>query len=470
MGIEPRRRPHQGISRRRSSWAVAAGAMVVALVVQFAPAAAPAASAASQTGTAIQAQARAVIANAFSTPVRLGFQAGDDWEPALAGDRYGGLYVLYKHYDVKHGGTCRGCDLHLLLQRSTDGGQTWTRPLPITPDPVDGGQYDSQLVVDPVDGRTLWAAFLQGDVSSVAVTHSTDLGRTWAPMTIVSGPTPGFDKPELAVRGQTVAVAYDDDVNSFASVSSDGGRTWAKQRIFAGDAGFQVPLAGGAGIDSRGDLFFAFESFDAAHADAADGPNSVWVARSGDRGRHWTRTIVDVSGAPPPCTDCGYDFLGAQMTLAVGSDDSVYLAWNGTLGPTDDGAAQRIFFARSVDHGRTYSPRREVSTAPVGVAHAFPALAVGARPGDVRIGWMDTRTGAWNVFERESRDGGRAFGATRQVSSYVPGYDYLAADGFGLPYGDYFEMHVDPAGHTDIAWGEGPDYWGPGNIWFSREH
>ncbi|MFI5255427.1 MAG: hypothetical protein ACHQ15_08230, partial [Candidatus Limnocylindrales bacterium] len=78
-------------------------------------------------------------------------------------------------------------------------------------------------------------------------------------------------------------------------------------------------------------------------------------------------------------------------------------------------------------------------------------------------------TGAWNVFERESGDAGRTFGATRQVSRYVPGYDYLAPDGFDLPYGDYFQMRVDTAGRTDVVWGEGPSYAGPGNIWFSQE-
>ncbi|MFI5261909.1 MAG: sialidase family protein, partial [Candidatus Limnocylindrales bacterium] len=394
MDLAVPRHPDHPRRRRRTLRALLVGATATLLVLPIAPLAAggsPAARAASGSPITAPASVLAPVQADFSTPLRLGFRSGDDWEPALATDRFGDMYVLYKHYDVPGGGTCPGCDVHVLLQRSTDGGRTWTRPVPIAPGPADGGQYDSNLVVDPIDGRTVWAAFLQGDNSRVAVTHSTDLGRTWAPITIVSGPTPGFDKPELAVRGRMVAVAYDDDVSSFASVSTDGGRKWAKQRIFAGDADFQVPLAGGAGIDSRGNLFFTFESFDAAHADAADGPATIWVARSGDGGRHFTRSIVDVSGAPPPCTDCGYDFLGPQLTLAVGPDDTVYLAWNGTVGPADDGAPERIFFARSIDHGRTYSPRREVSTAPAGAAHAFPALAVGARPGDVRIGWMDTR-------------------------------------------------------------------------------
>ena len=47
----------------------------------------------------------------------------------------------------------------------------------------------------------------------------------------------------------------------------------------------------------------------------------------------------------------------------------------------------------------------------------------------------------------------------------MPGYNYLTANGFGLLYGDYFEMDVDSANGTQIVWGESSRYAGPGNIW-----
>ncbi len=288
----------------------------------------------------------------FSPQSRIGFQAGDDWEPAIAADRHGHVYALYKHYDVSGTKTCSGCDLHLLLQRSSDGGQTWSKPRPIAPGPVAGGQYDSQIVVDPVDGQTLWASFLQSDNSTIAVVKSTDFGETWSAAKIVSTQPPGLDKDELAVRGHTMMVAYDDNLNTFAAISLDGGKHWASPLVFAGDAQFNLPLAAGAAIDSQGNLFISWDSYDQAHSANGDGPVTLWVAESRDHGQHWTRKVIGVSGAPPPCADCGFAFFGAQMALQVGGDDTLYLLWNSTVDKTDFAPA-RIFFARSTDHGRT---------------------------------------------------------------------------------------------------------------------
>jgi hypothetical protein len=54
----------------------------------------------------------------------------------------------------------------------------------------------------------------------------------------------------------------------------------------------------------------------------------------------------------------------------------------------------------------------------------------------------------------------------------VAGYPYKYAtplDGFGEPYGDYFELDIDGVGKTHALWGEGPSYNGPGNVWYARE-
>lgn len=403
----------------------------------------------------------------FTQQFRLGFHSGDDWEPAIAADRYGHVYALYKHYNVKGGGRCHMCNLHLLVQVSSDEGKTWSDPRSIAPIAVKGGQYDSQIAVDPVDGRTVWASFLQNSKSLIDVVKSNDFGKTWsAPMTVTNRPA-GLDKDELAVRGKTIVVAYDDNFNTWISISLDGGFSWKTHEVFPTSNRFSISLAAGATIDSHGNIFVSWDSFDKSHRKLGNGPATVWISKSSDNGRHWTRTVIDVSATAPTCQNCGYAFLSSQMALRIGSDNAIYLLWNASAG-SQNYSPQRIFFSRSTNGGRTYSPRFDISDAPMGVENCFPAIAVGTSPGDVRLGWMDTRTGAWNVFYRSSQDGGKHLSATVRISSYVPGYPYLTTNGFAFPYGDYFSMVVGENNQTQMAFGEGPSYAGPGNIWVSH--
>ena len=404
-------------------------------------------------------------ATGFTTQARLGFPAGDDWEPALAADRYGHVYVLYKHYDVTGQASCSSCDLHVLLQVSGDRGQTWSAPRPIDPESVVGGQYDSQIAVDPVDGKTVWASFLQNGKSSIAVMKSTDFGQSWTGPTIVENLQRSTDKDILTVRGSTVAVAYNAAQKIYASISHDGGQTWATRLINNGGTQQGWSLGGGGGIDSQGNIYFSWDGY--TQNGQAKGPVNLFVTESRDGGQTWSLTTMGVSGAPYPCSNCGFAFLGAAATMTIGSDDTVYVLWNATVDQTDF-APERIYFAKSTNHGASYSSRQDVSLAAQGVEHSFPAIATGTSSGDVRIAWMDMRTGRWNLFYRTSIDGGSTWSGETQVSSFVPGYSYLTPSGFGLPYGDYFEMSVDDRGSTQIAWGEAASYAGPGNIWTSH--
>jgi BNR repeat protein len=399
----------------------------------------------------------------FTTQARLGFAAGDDWEPAIATDHFGHVYTLYKHYDVTGQTSCSSCDRHLLLQVSGDRGRTWSQPHAIDPEPVQGGQYDAQIAVDPVDGKTVWAAFLQNSKSSIAVMKSTDFGQTWSGPTIVENLQRSTDKDILAVRGATIAVAYNAVQKVYAAISHDGGQTWANTLISDGSNQLGWSLGGGGGIDSQGTIYFTFDGY--TQNGQAKGPVNLWTSVSRDGGVTWIIHLVGISGAPYPCNTCGFAFLGAAISMAIGSDDTAYILWNATVDQTDY-APERIFFARSTDHGATYSVPQDVSGAPQGVEHAFPAITTGANAGDVRIGWMDTRMGGkWNVWYRASADGGVTWSGEARISGYVPGYSYLTTDGFGLPYGDYFEMDVDSLNSTQIVWGESDSYAGPGNIW-----
>jgi len=400
----------------------------------------------------------------FAKPVRIGFKDGDDWEPAIAADKFGHLYAVFAHADPRSG----IYETRMMVQVSNDSGKTWSDPTPIAPPPPKGkGQFDPWIAISPTDGRTVAIGLLQGyPKASIELVTSKDFGATWSKPQNVTTLSPPLDKVVLLWRGNTMALAFTDyAVNTWAAISHDSGGHWTTHLIEKVGSPDQLLTAGG-GIDAVGNIYFAWNGVYPRHPTA---PAPVWVTKSSDGGASWTRADIGISGAPMSCEACSdHRYFAAQMALQIGSDDTVYLLWNSTPDLTNF-APERIYFSRSTDHGVSYSPRQDVSDAPSGIEHCFPTLIAGGAPGDVRIAWMDQRNALWNVFYRTSNDGGQTFGPSVRLSTYVPGYQYLKPAGFDFPYGDYFQMTIDPQGLTHAVFGEAKAITTAGNAWVASQ-
>jgi hypothetical protein len=438
-------------------------------------------------GTGAAAASPPAAGPTFAAPVRLGFPLGDDWEPSIAADAFGHVYTFSTHYVGFNGGatgeddpTCTvdgaPCGSpHMILQVSSDGGATFSAPR--APFPTSTRQDDPQIVVDPADGRTLWASYMQDNKSSQYVARSTDFGAHWTTR-LVESLNRGTDKDILAVRGDDVYLVYHTLQKIFVSFSHDGGTTWSTDNLLNGttNSQFGQSLPSGGAVAADGSVYFAWNGVNASGQ--AKGNVNLFVTRSTDRGRTWSTTPVDVSAPAPQCGCGGWSFWSGQMALGVDAGGSVDVLWNATH--TANGP-QRVYFASSTDGARTFSSPVEVSLAPQGSNNAFPAL-VARGNGDVRIAWMDDRNGfdaggndpdaRWNVYYRSSSDGGASWSPEAKLSRYVAGFTYKLAtpnDGFLQPYGDYFELDVTNRGKTVAVWGEGNSYIGPGNVWFARQ-
>jgi hypothetical protein len=401
----------------------------------------------------------------FSPQTRLGYTAGDQWEPAIAADRFGHVYLLYPQYGGVPGcSTCSTTDPTMILQMSSNRGATWAAPTIMYLAGAADGQWDAQIVVDPIDGRTVYAAWLQNGKSDIAVAKSTDFGATWS-VVIADSTNAGTDKPILAVRGQNVYVGYNHAQKVWVSSSHDGGLTFASTNVNkTGKLGWS--LAGGGAVDPAGNVYFSWAGY--TQNGGAKGPVYLYLSKSTDSGNTWTTKTLDTSGAPPDCSAylCGWAFLGAQMTMTSDAAGTLYALWNAGAVDKDKGP-ERIYFSKSTDGGNTWTTKADVSLAPAGVHHAFPAIAAGAA-GDVRISWMDARAGGlWNTYYRSSTSGGATWSSEVDLSTYVAGYDYIQPNGFGFPFGDYYEMDIDDQGNTHAVWGEGLNYDGPGSIWYT---
>jgi hypothetical protein len=405
-----------------------------------------------------------LAASAFAPQRRLGYTTGDQWEPALATDAHGHIYVLFPQYGPVP--QCPACIMPtMVLLTSSDNGTSWDSPRLLFT--ASSGQFDAQVKVDPVDGQTLYASWMQGR-HDIVVARSQDFGRSWYFAVAEHSPDVLIDKPVLAVRGPNVYVSFNHDQTLAVAASHDYAQNFSPSVLNPGaESGWS--LAAGATVDPVGNVYFSWTAY--PRTDLLTRPEEVFVSRSADGGRSWSATSLDVSSAAPGCSAqvCSPGFLGSQMALASDDAGVIYAVWNsGSV----TGGPQRIYFS-STNEGGSWSAKADISTAPSGVEHCFPTITAGA-PGDVRIAWMDTRKvdrenhPVWNTFYRASTNGGATWSAESQLSGPVRGYDYILPTGFLFPFGNLFSIALDNLGVTHVAWGEGRNYWSPGSIWYAR--
>jgi hypothetical protein len=402
----------------------------------------------------------AVAVSGFTPQRRVGYNTGDQWEPALAADGHGHIYILFPQYGAVSG--CPGCTTPTIaLVVSNDNGVSWQAPHALAASST--GQFDPQIVVDPVDRQTVYVSWLQNNKRDVMVARSQDFGGSWyLAVAERSRSNEDADRPVLAVHGADVYVGFNHEQKFVVAASHDYAQNFSSVTVNPN----AVPgwsLAGGATAGPSGDVYFSWT----AYARLRTRPVSIYVSRSTDSGLSWNTVLLDVSSAPPGCAaqSCEAEYLGAQIALASDAAGTVYALWN--AGNTQ-GGPERIYFSSSTSGGANWSAKADVSAADDQVEHCFPAITAGVA-GDVRIAWMDTRQyPLWNVFHRGSSNGGATWSAEVQLSSPVRGYDYVRPEGFRFPFGDYFSIAIDNLGNTHAVWGEGRNYKSPGSIWYTR--
>jgi hypothetical protein len=410
--------------------------------------------------------AKAALAAAGFTPQhRLGYTSGDQWEPAMATDAHGHIYILFPQYGAVD--QCPACTTPtMVLLTSSDNGASWDPPQPLLTSSI--GQFDAQIKVDPIDRQTLYASWMQGR-HDIIVARSQDFGRSWYFAVAEHSAEVIIDKPVLAVRGPNVYVSFNHDQTLSVAASHDYAQNFSSTVLNPG-AGPGWSLAAGATVDPVGNVYFSWTAY--ARTDLLARPVEVFVSRSADGGRNWSTTPIDVSSAAPDCPAqvCSAGFLASQMALASDDAGVIYAVWNsGSV----IGGPQRIYFSSSTNAGENWSTKVDVSNAPVGVEHCFPAITAGTA-GDVRIAWMDTREvdpqghPLWNTFYRASTNGGATWSTESQLSGPVRGYDYILPNGFLFPFGNLFSIAIDNLGVTHVVWGEGLNYRSPGSIWYTR--
>jgi hypothetical protein len=355
-------------------------------------------------------------------------------------------------------------DGHILAMSSRDSGVSWTRV------PVPRGE-GSTIDNDPMVGfDTRGAAYLAripaGPAgTSVDVVRSPDGGLTWEPAVRISNS--GMD--------DKVALAVDDSAESpfrdrihvawklprggvFVSRSEDHGASFTAPLRIDDDAVSGLDLA----VAADGAVYLAF----------ADYPqSSIRVMRSPDGGESFEASVEIApkrtrAYVVPPSQCIRPVIVHASIAVDRSSGPrrgTVYATWSDyppgvgqNVCPETCGAPAAcvpdVYFSRSDDGGRTWSPPAPVDDEGTGAVDRYHQwIRVDRATGAVAVAYKDsrndaTRAGA-DVYLRRSTDGGATWEPALRLSSATS----RAATNF--QFGDYQSVAAE-GGQVYAAWSD----------------
>jgi len=374
---------------------------------------------------------------------------GDGWEPAIAADPSAPyVYTAWMQYS--------GPSITISTRTSTDGGSTWGAVKPLCAS-CGKGQYDVTLASS--NTGAVYATYMQGN--RISFTRSTDHAATWSTPIKISAGT-WADKPWMttSANGQDIYVMWASHGNIDATSSHDAGLTFSTPVQITNESNIYYYPNGGTVLPNGTAVIVESEYPEKGNNTKITGPINIVAFRSTNAGGTWQRTVADT-------LNTGATFATSSVTtVASDASGALVLLYSGS---TSVGANGKVYVRRSTDSGATWSARVEMTTS-AGGADATQVAAVGKAAGQFVITWMDNRGGGFNVWERQSADGGATWTADAKVSDATSGASYKTAAGFGSPYGDYDTVAINSAGKAVAVMGEGDTGQVHGDIWANRQN
>jgi hypothetical protein len=385
------------------------------------------------------------------------------WEPFVAADPSSN-YVYAVWFLPSGPSQCQGCPTSgLSFSRSSDSGVTWTAPVYCPYCPANSkGQYDPtiKVVSNPPVGTVANVYVTWMDWNSIMFSKSADHGATWTPQIKVSG-NQWADHPwfGMSANGQDVYIFWAKG-DIYGVASHNYGVTFTAPTKVNSDKNRQY-YAEGVEVLSDGTVLLSAAGYPCSKGTSqCTGDIKITTFRSVNGGSSYTQTTVDTLYTGPQWMTTGLE------TIASDAAGTLVLMYTGA---PSLGAFNQVFVRRSTNKGVTWSAATPLLDAGVSADACYPAI-VGGSAGSFRASFFDNRTGEFNVWYRQSTDGGVTWSATERLSNLASGAPYKNANGFGAPYGDYSGISILSTGKTIAIFGEsGPAQAAPGGIWINRQ-
>lgn len=295
----------------------------------------------------------------FGAPLIVG--KGGDAETSLTVSKDGQTLLA-----CSHGGFTKPSP----VWASTDGGKTFVALNP-QPNPIVSGDCDV-AITDNGDWYIVYDT-----IASATVAGSSDKGRTWRFSYVSAVPFGGVDRPWIRASGNALYLVYADVmalepfIGTFAK-STDGGRTWAEQRIMATTTGpDQLNCVIGHPI-LKDDGRHIRVPLDCFNAEQNNPPHVLYFATSTNGGTSWMRERV---AGPHP----------APFRIPVASyagDGTLYFGYaTGTPGKLE------IHVLSSRDDAKTWSAPIVLATGQQ-IDGVLTVWVDGAADGGASVAWL----------------------------------------------------------------------------------
>jgi hypothetical protein len=150
----------------------------------------------------------------------------------------------------------------------------------------------------------------------------------------------------------------------------------------------------------------------------------------------------------------GYQDIAIITVCATDSNHNVYICFAAVTA-----ANREVYVTKSIDGGNTWSTPVQVNDVITGMQRMVE-MHIDAED-TIHVAWLDARTGEWNVYYSQSRDGGVTFSDDFRITS----------EGFPLSFtrpGDYFTLCSGPTGILYIVWTDGRKYTDQ-DIYFTKQ-
>ncbi|NIS82988.1 MAG: hypothetical protein GTO14_22935 [Anaerolineales bacterium] len=305
---------------------------------------------------------------------------------------------------------------------SVDDGKLWSPPVPLNePKCVTG---HPKIAAHGNHVYVVWHQLLSDNtILGIQLVHSGDRGLNWDPAIIVSDNPPGISTawPSVNAWGDSVHVVWGDSRSGSAEIhlrsSTDGGRTWNPVQMVSkpdGISSWTPSIASWGAVvhvvwtDERHNTDAAGEPFDCASVGAGEScREEEYYRRSLDFGLTWEEEIrltVDPAEA-----------LASSWapSIAVWENDVHVAFFDRRTGEFE------IYYKRSREGGSAGSWEDAVRLSEdVSIQHARPSIAVNDK--DVHIVYWGQSPHSSNIYYLSSPDGGDHFQPPILLSSTGP--------------------------------------------------